>query len=68
VVNHLKAHAQKVRIGAVSGSGRVAVERTLKVLGIHHLVEIIVCAGETPRGKPYPDPFLKAAEQLVDQL
>ena len=29
-----------------------------------HLVEVLVCAGETPRGKPYPDPFLAAAEKL----
>ena len=24
----------------------------------------LVCAGETERGKPYPDPFLMAAEKL----
>jgi HAD superfamily hydrolase (TIGR01509 family) len=40
------------------------VERTLQVLGIAHLVEVTVCAGETQRGKPYPDPFIKAAELL----
>jgi len=27
-------------------------------------VEVIVGAGDTQRGKPYPDPFLAAAEQL----
>lgn len=64
VVNHLKAHAGKVKIGVVSGSGRVAVERTLNVLGIADLVEVAVCAGETEKGKPFADPFLKAAELL----
>lgn len=64
VVDHLKAHAKTVRIGVVSGSSRKAVERTLQVLRIDHLIEVIVCAGETLRGKPYPDPFLKAAELL----
>jgi HAD superfamily hydrolase (TIGR01509 family) len=64
VVNHLKAHVGKVKIGVVSGSQRSAVERTLRVLGIFDLVEVIVCAGETPHGKPYPDPFLAAAEKL----
>jgi HAD superfamily hydrolase (TIGR01509 family) len=64
VVNHLKAHVGKVKIGVVSGSQRSAVERTLRVLGILDLVEVIVCAGETPHGKPYPDPFLAAAEKL----
>jgi HAD superfamily hydrolase (TIGR01509 family) len=64
VVDHLKAHAGKVRIAVVSGSGREAVARTLQVLGIDHLVEVMVCAGETLHGKPYPDPFLRAAELL----
>jgi HAD superfamily hydrolase (TIGR01509 family) len=64
VVAHLKMHAPSVRIGVVSGSGREAVEKTLRVLGIDSLVEVIVCAGETERGKPYPDPFLKAAKLL----
>jgi HAD superfamily hydrolase (TIGR01509 family) len=64
VVAHLKAHAGKVRIGVVSGGGRVSVSRTLQQLRITSLVEVLVCAGETARGKPYPDPFLYAAERL----
>lgn len=64
VVDHLKAHAPNTRIAVVSGSGREAVERTLHVLGIDHLIEVLVCAGETPNGKPHPDPFLAAAEKL----
>ena len=63
-VNHLINHAGKVRIGVVSGGSREAVQKTLKVLGIDHLVEALVCAGETEHGKPYPDPFLKAALEL----
>jgi len=64
VVNHLKAHAGKLKIGVVSGGDRETVEKTLQVLGIFNLIEVIVCAGETPRGKPFPDPFLSAAEKL----
>jgi HAD superfamily hydrolase (TIGR01509 family) len=64
VVNHLKAHAGKMRIAVVSGSKRGAVQQTLDILGITHLVEVMVCAGETPKGKPFPDPFLRAAELL----
>jgi HAD superfamily hydrolase (TIGR01509 family) len=64
VVDHLLAHVGKVKIGVVSGSGRIAVEKTLKVLGIIDLVEVMVCAGETERGKPFADPFLKAAKML----
>jgi HAD superfamily hydrolase (TIGR01509 family) len=64
VVAHLKASAGKVKIGVVSGGSRRSIEKTLTVLGIAHLVDVLVCAGETLRGKPYPDPFLAAAEQL----
>ncbi|MFD0751356.1 HAD family hydrolase [Mucilaginibacter calamicampi] len=64
VAEHLRAHVGKVMIGVVSGSGRQAVEKTLQVLGLLDLVNVIVCAGETERGKPYPDPFLAAANQL----
>ena len=64
VVNHLKAHVGKLKIGVVSGGDRETVEKTLQVLGIFNLIEVIVCAGETPRGKPFPDPFLSAAEKL----
>ena len=64
VVKHLTSHAGKYKIGVVSGGSRMMIEKTLEVLGISHLVEVLVCAGETPRGKPFPDPFLAAAEQL----
>ncbi|MCC8424753.1 HAD family phosphatase [Mucilaginibacter sp. UR6-11] len=64
VVDHLKAHVGKVRIAVVSGGSREAVEKTLNVLGIADLVETLVCAGETPHGKPAPDPFLAAAKKL----
>ncbi|PZR27641.1 MAG: HAD family phosphatase [Citrobacter freundii] len=64
VVDHLKAHAGKVKIAVVSGSSRPAVTKTLEILGLTYLVEAVVCAGETERGKPFADPFLKAAELL----
>jgi HAD superfamily hydrolase (TIGR01509 family) len=64
VVEHLKAHVGKVKIGVVSGGSREAIEKTLRIIGIDTMVEVVVCAGETERGKPYPDPFLAAAEQL----
>jgi len=64
VVEHLKANAGKVKIAVVSGGDRVAVERTLEIIGVREFVEVLVCAGETERGKPFADPFLKAAELL----
>jgi len=64
VVEHLKANAGKVRIAVVSGGDRIAVQRTLELIGVSEYVEVLVCAGETPKGKPFADPFLKAAELL----
>jgi HAD superfamily hydrolase (TIGR01509 family) len=64
VVEHLKAHAGKVRIGVVSGGDRAGVERTLELIGVSEFVEVLICAGETPKGKPFADPFLRAAELL----
>jgi len=64
VTDHLKAHAGKIKIGVVSGGSRPAIEKTLQVLGLTHLVDVLVCAGDTPNGKPYPDPFLLAADKL----
>jgi HAD superfamily hydrolase (TIGR01509 family) len=64
VVDHLKNSAADKKIGVVSGGNRETVKKTLSVLGVDHLVEVLVCAGETPNGKPYPDPFLLAAEKL----
>lgn len=64
VLRHLINHVGQVKIGVVSGGRRTTVTRTLSILGIFDLVDIMVCAGETEKGKPYPDPFLKAAEEL----
>lgn len=64
VVDHLKANAGKHQIGVVSGGSRKMIQKTLEVLGIEKMVDVLVCAGETLRGKPYPDPFLFAAEKL----
>jgi HAD superfamily hydrolase (TIGR01509 family) len=64
VVDHLLAHHGKLKIGVVSGGGRKTVLKTLEILGILDKVDVVVCAGETPEGKPSPQPFLKAAELL----
>lgn len=64
VVEHLKRAHGKVRIGVVSGGSRHTVSKTLHVIGVDKYLDVLVCAGETERGKPYPDPFLAAAAQL----
>jgi HAD superfamily hydrolase (TIGR01509 family) len=64
MVEHLKNACGKVKIGVVSGGSRATVTKTLKVIGVDKYLDALVCAGETERGKPYPDPFLRAAELL----
>lgn len=64
VKDHLLAHAGKIKIGVVSGGRRKTVSRTLDVIGLLDHIDVMVCAGETPNGKPFPDPFLLAAEKL----
>jgi len=54
----------KIPFAVVSGSPRDSVVRTLETLKILDLFDVLVCAGEYPRGKPAPDPFLIAAEKL----
>jgi beta-phosphoglucomutase family hydrolase len=64
VIENLKNAAGKVRIGVVSGGRTRIVKETLKILGIDHLVETIVCAEDVKNGKPNPEPFLLAATRL----
>jgi beta-phosphoglucomutase-like phosphatase (HAD superfamily) len=64
VYEHLKKNAGRAKIGVVSGGTRSTVSITLSVLGLTDLIDVLVCAGETPNGKPHPDPFLKAAQEL----
>lgn len=64
VVDHLKQSAGKYKIGVVSGGSRKMILKTLEVLGIAGLTEVLVCAGETSNGKPHADPFLFAAKKL----
>lgn len=64
VYEHLKKNVGRVKIGVVSGGSRSTVSITLSVLGLTDLIDVLVCAGETPHGKPHPDPFLKAARDL----
>lgn len=64
VCEHLKKNNGRIKIGVVTGSTRNTVSKTLSALGIIDLIDILVCAGETPNGKPFADPFLKAAQDL----
>lgn len=52
------------KIGIVSGGSRSTLEITLDVIGVSDRYEAMVCAGDTEKGKPAADPFLRCAELL----
>lgn len=64
VMQHLRQELGNKKIGLVSGGTRKTLEITLEVIGVKGLYETLVCAGDTPNGKPSPEPFLLAAKQL----
>ncbi len=64
VVDHLKASFGKAKIAVVSGGRTKVVNRTLSLLGIADMVEVVICAEDVKHGKPHPEPFLMAAERL----
>lgn len=64
VVEHLLANVGHKKIALVSGGSRSTLNITLNVIDIIGKFETLVCAGDTPEGKPSPQPFLLAAEQL----
>lgn len=64
VVKHLFQNADKKKIGIVSGGSRSTLNITLEVIKVKGLYQTMVCAGDTAHGKPSPEPFLLAAEQL----
>ncbi|MDF1837358.1 MAG: HAD-IA family hydrolase [Planctomycetota bacterium] len=53
-----------VRLGVVTSKTRAIAKRGLELTGMGDLFEVFVAAGDTPRGKPHPDPLLSAAETL----
>lgn len=54
-------------IGLVSGGRRSTLEITLDVIGVKGRYQTLVCAGDTEKGKPSPQPFLLAAQNLQIQ-
>jgi HAD superfamily hydrolase (TIGR01509 family) len=64
VVAQIHAQFGKIPLAVVSGSPRASIERTLNVLGLWDRFQLIVGAEDTARGKPCPDPYLKAAQGL----
>jgi len=64
VLEVIHAEHGDIPFAVVSGSTRESVTKSLEALGILHLFETLVCAGDYAKGKPDPEPFLLAATRL----
>ena len=64
VIALVREHHGKKPMAVASGGHRDLVVRTLGALGIGELFDAVVTSEDYERGKPAPDPFLKAAERL----
>ena len=62
LLDHLDA--AKISRAICTSSSHAAVQRTLGPSGIIRRFDAIIAAGDYPRGKPNPDPFLTAAARL----
>lgn len=51
-------------LAIASGGNQELVTATLSALGILDLFDALVCFGDYERGKPFPDPFLVAAQRI----
>jgi beta-phosphoglucomutase len=63
----VRAAAAAVPIGIASGALRHEIEQILDGAGLRSLVPVIVAAGETPRGKPAPDPYSRALASMSER-
>lgn len=62
ILDHLDVLALPRAIA--TSSRRVDVDHHLSAHGLAHRFQAILAQGDYPRGKPHPDPYLKAAEAL----
>jgi HAD superfamily hydrolase (TIGR01509 family) len=56
--------AERYPLALVTGSTRREAELMLRALGISDCFQLTLCAGEYPKGKPSPGPYLQAAAAL----
>ena len=53
-----------IKTALATSTTEPSAERTLRISGTLPYFDALVCADDVERGKPYPDPFIKAAEKL----
>ena len=53
-----------IRLALITGSNLISVQKTLHRVGLEKAFDVIVTGDDTPRGKPYPDPYTSGIEKL----
>jgi HAD superfamily hydrolase (TIGR01549 family) len=64
VVDIARANYGKVPLAVASGGTHMIVDRTLTLLGIADLFDVVIGADDVTHGKPAPEMFLLAAERM----
>lgn len=64
VVEFARQAALRGPVSVASGGDAAVVRRTLELIGVRELFPVVVTSAEVPRGKPFPDLFLLAAERM----
>lgn len=67
VAERVREWGGTILLGIASGSIREEIEPVLESAGLRSLFGVIVAAGETERGKPAPDPYLRAVSLIAGQ-
>lgn len=64
VVEFARQKSRTHPLSIASGGPRIIVERSLEITGLAPLFRVVVTADDVKHGKPSPDMFLLAAEQM----
>ena len=59
-----EAIAKKIPVSIASGSPRETVRLTLEAIGLEKYFPVVVTRDDVTHGKPHPESFLRAAEQM----
>ncbi|OCG07892.1 haloacid dehalogenase [Gilliamella sp. wkB178] len=57
-------HAVNIHVGIVTSGWREKVDRVTSMLGVDKYISVIVERDNVSRGKPFPDPYILAAQRL----
>jgi len=63
-VEAVRRLGERFTLGLASSSARILIDQVLATAGLTDAFQVTLSTEEVPRGKPYPDVYLTAAEKL----